>query len=87
MRLKLIKTIIDEYHEYSVDKLIVYNWHESNSNEFYKYLGGKVIKQLTQCTKDQETLVDVFIWNIGDINTKLTKMLYSRGLKQGGFQV
>jgi GNAT superfamily N-acetyltransferase len=83
--LKLIRTILIEFEEYGVNKLIVYNFHESESNKFYKYLGGEVLKQVMQTAKGKEVLVDVFSWNISILIELLNDKLYSRSCEKGGF--
>jgi|GEM_PF-191899 len=83
--LKLIRTILVEFEEYGVNQLIVYNFHESESNKFYKYLGGEVLKQVMQTAKGKEVLVDVFSWNISILIELLNDKLYSRSCEKGGF--
>lgn len=83
--LKLIRTILIEFVEYGADKLIIYNWHDSESNRFYRYLGGKVIKQVIQTPSKKEALVDVFSWDINKLIKLLNDKLYDRSVDNGGF--
>lgn len=85
--LKLIKAVVDEFKVYGYRELIVYNWHGVLSNKYYLYLGGKVKKQVIQSLKGQDTLVDVFVWDLIDIIKTLNNMLYSRDVRHGGLHV
>ena len=71
-----------EFEDYGVDKLIIYNFHESDSNEFYKSLGGEVLKQIKQTVKEKEVLVDVFSWNIINLIELLNDKLDSRSYEK-----
>ncbi|WP_010294619.1 GNAT family N-acetyltransferase [Clostridium senegalense] len=82
--LKLIRTIIVEFEDYGVNKLIINNFHESESSKFYKYLGGEVVKQVIQTVKGKEVLVDVFSWNIDNLIEQLKDKLNSRSYEKGG---
>lgn len=83
--LKLMRTIVAEFKEYGSEKLIIYNWHDSESNKFYRYLGGKILKQVVQTSKGKETLVDVFSWDIDTLIKLLNDKLYVRSFEKGGF--
>lgn len=83
--LKLIRTILVEFVEYGVDKLIVYNWHDSESNKFYRHINGEVIKQVIQTVDGKDALVDVFGWDINAIIKQLTSKLHARSTEEGGF--
>ncbi|GCD09377.1 GNAT family N-acetyltransferase [Clostridium tagluense] len=83
--LKLISTILVEFKEYNVDQLIIYNWHDSESNKFYRYLGGEILKQVIQTPKGKEVLVDVFIWDIDILMKLINHKLYTRSFEKGGF--
>lgn len=83
--LKLIRTILIEFIEYGTDKLIIYNWHHSESNRFYRYLGGEVIKQVIQTPSKKEALVDVFSWDINKLIKLLNDKLDDRSVDNGGF--
>ncbi|MEG0671916.1 GNAT family N-acetyltransferase [Clostridium sp.] len=83
--LKLIRTILVEFEDYGVDQLIIYNFHDSESNKFYRYLGGQVFKQVVQTVKEKAILVDVFSWNISILIELLNNKLYSRSCEKGGF--
>jgi hypothetical protein len=62
--LRLIKRALDEYINKQFDHLIVYNWHGSESNNFYKYLGGEIFRQIMQELKDSTLKVDVFRFDL-----------------------
>ena len=83
--LKLIRAIAAEYIEYGAEQLIVYNWHESQSNRFYRNIGGKVQKQVTKILKGEDVLVDVFIWDINILIKFLNDKLYSLCFDKDGF--
>lgn len=83
--LKLIRTILIEFKEYGIDQLIIYNWHDSESNRFYRYLSGEILKQVVQIVKGKEVLVDVFNWNIYTLIVLLNDKLSSRSYDMGGF--
>lgn len=85
--LKLFKSILDEFRHYGVEKVIVYNWHECESNKFYRALGGQVIKQMIQKPGGKEALVDVFSWDLKTLRETLISKLYSRPIEKGGFRV
>ncbi len=75
--LKLIKTIIDEYFENQPTDLIIYNWHGSDSNNLYNYLGGRIFKHITRKVKGEEVLVDVFRWDIKILSSVINEKLQS----------
>lgn len=83
--LKLMRTILIEFKEYGVDQLIIYNFHDSESNKFYRYLEGEVVNQVIQTAKGKEALIDVFSWNINILIKLLNNKLYARNAEAGGF--
>ncbi len=87
MGIKLIKTIVDEFEVYGFRELIVYNWHQVLSNEYYLYLGGKLKKQVIQSINGQDILVDVFVWDLKHIIKTLDDILYERDVQCGGLHV
>lgn len=84
LSLKLILTIIAEFEDYGVDTLIVKNFHDSESNGLYRYIGGKVIKQVIQTVKEKDIFIDVFSWEIHELIEKLKDKLNSRSYENGG---
>jgi GNAT superfamily N-acetyltransferase len=73
--LKLIKTIIDEFLEKQPTDLIIYNWHGSDSNNLYNYLGGTIFKQITRKVKEKEIPVDVFKLNLKILSSVINEKL------------
>jgi len=73
--IKLVKTVLDEYGKHGADELVIHNWHGSDSNRFYLYLGGEVFKQVMRKVGDRTIRADVFRWDLhrllGIINEKL----------------
>lgn len=62
--LRLIKRALDEYIGRQFDRLIVYNWHGSESNNFYKYLGGEMFRQVSCNVKGISVMADVFRFDL-----------------------
>lgn len=85
--IKLIKAIADEFIQYGFRELILYNWNQLPSNNFYLYIGGKVKRQEIQTINGRDILMDVFIWNLEQIIKKLNDILYARDIQFGGFHV
>jgi GNAT superfamily N-acetyltransferase len=83
--LKLIRTILVEYIDYGIDQLVIYNWQDSDSNKFFRYLRGEIFKHVVQTVKGKEVQVDVFSWNINILIKLLNDKLYSRSCEMGGF--
>ncbi|WP_425448920.1 GNAT family N-acetyltransferase [Dethiothermospora halolimnae] len=69
--LKLLKTVVDFYITKDFEKVIVYNWHEAESNGFYQNIGGEVLKQITQKPGGKIALVDIFVWDINELRDAL----------------
>lgn len=69
--LKLLKTVVDMFHDRGFDEVVIYNWHDVPSNQFYRHLGGVVKKQVTQTPGGHEVLVDVFFWKIEELKSTL----------------
>ncbi|WP_073589927.1 GNAT family N-acetyltransferase [Anaerocolumna xylanovorans] len=56
--LMLISKILDYYEKLGLKEIIVYNYHNSSSNSFYRKLGAKVFK--TELQMDGKIPTDVF---------------------------
>ena len=69
----LMKEIAVEFNEYGVEQVVIYNWHDVASNEFYRYLGGTVARQMIQTPQGKEALVDIFIWDIESLIERLNE--------------
>lgn len=73
--LKLLKTVIEEFISYHINKVIVYCYHESAANAFYTNLKAELSKQIIQYLKGIPIIVDVFIWNISELNNLLREKI------------
>lgn len=71
--LMMIAYIIDFYHGINMEKMVVYNHHYASSNQFYRKLGGQVVKQEYQM--DGRLLVDVFIIDLLLMKSKIEQLL------------
>ena len=72
--LKLIKKTLDEFSKEGVTKMIVYNYHHSPSNQFYRKLDGKVIKEEIQ-GETYKLPVDIFAFNLKDLQHTLNEII------------
>lgn len=78
--LRLIKRALDEYIGAQFDHLIVYNWHGSESNSFYKYLGGEIFKQVSCEVKGRSIAADVFRFDLKMLYHVIAEKLRSEAL-------
>lgn len=69
----LINRILDDYLKLGMKQMVIYNFHDSTSNSFYRKWGCQVIRQDRQ-TKD-ELPVDVFLCDISEVNQKMKAAL------------
>lgn len=56
--LMLMSKILEFYETLGLKEIVIYNFHNSSSNSFYKKFGAKVFK--TQCQLKEQVLTDVF---------------------------
>lgn len=71
--LMMIISLLDFYLAKSMKKIIVYNHHDSPSNQFYGKFGAKVIKQVYQM--NGKLLVDVFLADMMMIKRSMEQSL------------
>ncbi|QVK20752.1 GNAT family N-acetyltransferase [Mycoplasmatota bacterium] len=74
--LKLLIKLLSEFMTDKFTELVVYNFNCSPSNKYYCKLGGKVKKQAAQI--NGKLLVDIFSFDIGNLNERLKKMVIDR---------
>lgn len=85
MGMKLLRAAAVDFREHGCRQFVVYNFHESQSNRFYRGLGGSLLRQDAQQIGGQETLVDVFLWDTDTLIETLNGKLYPRSVERGGF--
>lgn len=71
LSLYLLKKVIEYYLELGRKEIIIYNFHFSSSNPFYKKLGARIIKNTYQL--EEKIPVDVFV---SDLNEMLDNINY-----------
>ena len=64
---ELLKVMAQVLKERGYSSLILYNWRELESNKFYRYLGGKIIKEEIQNCGEKKMKTDIFGWQIDDL--------------------
>ena len=69
LSLKLMNRLFTEFQEKGFQQLIVYNHHYAPSNEFYRKLGGVVVRQDIQGSDKLE--IDIFSFDLKDVNQKI----------------
>lgn len=69
----LISKILDYYKKLGRKEIIVYNYHNSPSNSFYRKLGGKVFK--TELQMDGKVPTDIFKCDISSMIDYISKSL------------
>ncbi len=62
--LALLRAGLEHLRGLGHQSVIIYNYHPSQSNAYYRHLGGEVVYRTVQCPGGQETQVDVFAWEI-----------------------
>ena len=73
LSLKLLDKLLNEFAPKGFKELIVYNYHVSPSNKYYRKFGGKVKKQTSEM--DGKLLVDVFSLDIENLKRIIEKKL------------
>lgn len=72
----MIKEILVVYREKGFENVIVYNHHFAPSNNYYKKLGGEVIRQDEQ---DADKIkVDIFSFDLDNLNNKIKLIIEKR---------
>jgi len=74
--LKLLNKLLSEFLPKGFTELVVYNYNVSPSNHYYRKLGGKVKKQVSEM--DGKLLIDIFSFDAGNLNRILKKMIIDR---------
>lgn len=73
--LKLLNSIVEELKLNNFSKVLVYNFKDSYSNEYYKKLNGEVIRKITQNCGGKELYVDIFGWKLDELGIILKKKM------------
>lgn len=75
LSLHLLKKIIEYYLDLNKKEIIIFNFHYSSSNSFYKKLGASIIKQTHQL--EEKVPIDAFSCDLQDmlnnINQRINK--------------
>lgn len=75
--LKLLEAVSKFFIAKDFSSLILYNWRELRSNQFYLSIGGRVVKEQMQNCGGKKLATDIFAWQIEELlailQTKLTK--------------
>lgn len=71
--LLLLTKMLDIFSKLGREQLVIYNFHQSSSNSFYRKFGCKVLRKDTQL--EEHLPVDVFIGDITEINAKMKSSL------------
>lgn len=73
--LKLLYWIVEELKLYNFSKVLVYNFRDSYSNQYYRNLGGDLVQEITQHCGGKDLAVDVFGWELSELAIILKKKL------------
>lgn len=76
--IKLLKAGAEHLERLGFTRLVIYNFKQSDSNQYYRKLGGKLVKQETQEVGEDEFEVDVFGWQISELRAVLENRLEKR---------
>lgn len=68
---KLLQAILSHFKKDRFNEVVVYNYVPSDSNKYYRYLGGEVIR--TFPVFEGRIMVDLFRFDYGDFLTKIAK--------------
>lgn len=71
--LKLMNKLFTEFAAKGFDKLVVYNHHYAPSNNYYRKLGGEVIRRDIQGSDKLE--IDIFQFDLQGLNLKIEQMI------------
>lgn len=73
--LKLLCLMVEELKLNGFSKLLIYNFQDSYSNEYYKKLKGEVIKQVIQTCGGKKLAVDIFGWKLDELGAVLKEKM------------
>lgn len=71
--LMLLTQILDEFSKLEMEQIVIYNFHYSNSNSFYRKFGCEVLRKDKQLK--EELPVDVFVCDISEMNYRIKDTL------------
>lgn len=71
--LKLLLKLLDDFYTLGAKHIIIYNFHYSSSNSFYRKFGCQVIG--TEYQTDAHIPVDIFSCDITDMKSKIAESL------------
>lgn len=81
--LKLLEEVTKFFAIKNTTSLILYNWRELQSNQFYLNIGGKVAKEQVQVCGGKKLATDIFAWQIDELLIILqSKLTRYQGLKE-----
>ncbi|GEM_PF-4727342 len=70
-----IASVFSELKERQFTSLILYSWQATASNEYYRKLGGKVIKEQIQDCGGRKLAADIFAWQLEELIAVLENKL------------
>lgn len=73
--LKLLYSIVEELKSNNFSKVLLYNFKDSYSNEYYRKLNGEVIREITQNCGGKELEVDIFGWKLDNLSIALKEKM------------
>lgn len=65
--IKLLFKTIDALKSKGHSSVVIWNFKDSKSNNFYKHIGGELITTVVQKPEGKEVAVDIFGWDINDL--------------------
>ena len=71
--LRLLSALLNDFYALGARQMIIYNFHFSSSNSFYRKFGCQVIG--TEYQTEDHTPVDIFSCNIADMKSKIGESL------------
>jgi len=78
--LRLMNYMMKELAKRGFAKVLLYNFKDTKSNGFYKSLGGRVVSQQIQRPGGREAVVDIFGWDVAELQNTLGEKLKNYGL-------
>lgn len=73
--LKLLYCIVEELKLNNFSKVLLYNFKDSYSNEYYRKLNGEVIQEITQSCGGKELDIDIFGWKLDELGIVIKKKM------------
>jgi GNAT superfamily N-acetyltransferase len=73
--IRLLQALLDRFAPEGIEEVIIYNWHEVPSNQFYRHLHGEAKSQVVQEPGGIPVAVDVFRWMLPDLRTQIDGLL------------